>query len=96
MQDLGIMPFLDACVLSEEEGVAKPDPEIWRRAIDIVNAGLTKPDVADTENASSNQILAGVGQHVIHVGDELVWCVRCVGLVSQSNVAPSHCSPLFK
>src|ERR1700733_9017578 len=38
MRDLGIEPLLDACFLREEEGVAKPDPEIWRRA--AVNAGL--------------------------------------------------------
>lgn len=30
--DLGISPFLHPLILSEEEGVEKPDAEIFRRA----------------------------------------------------------------
>ncbi len=32
IDDLGIMPYLDAVLLSEEEGVEKPSCEIFRRA----------------------------------------------------------------
>lgn len=32
LTDLGISPFLHPLVLSEEEGVEKPDAEIFRRA----------------------------------------------------------------
>lgn len=32
LADLGISPFLHPLVLSEEEGVDKPDAEIFRRA----------------------------------------------------------------
>jgi len=79
MRDLGIEPLLDACVLSEEEGVAKPDPEIWRRA--AVSAGLilmesTRPlhqSATPEDTRSMDQIFIALGQKVIHVGDELVW-----------------------
>lgn len=79
MQDLGIAPLLDACVLSEEECVAKPDPEIWRRA--IVNAGLTpalllRQSVApNIDKKSDDQSLNELAQDTLHVGDELDWCV---------------------
>lgn len=33
LADLGISPFLHPLVLSEEEGVEKPDAEIFRRAL---------------------------------------------------------------
>lgn len=32
IEDLGIMPYLDAVLLSEDEGVEKPSCEIFRRA----------------------------------------------------------------
>jgi FMN phosphatase YigB (HAD superfamily) len=74
MQDLDIEPLLDACVLSEEEGVAKPDPEIWRRA--IINARLTLPPLLQQSIAPNiDQSLKGLSQSVLHVGDELDWCV---------------------
>lgn len=34
LADLGISPFLHSLVLSEEEGVEKPDAEIFRRAFE--------------------------------------------------------------
>jgi len=79
MRDLGIEPLLDACVLSEEEGVAKPDPEIWRRA--AVHAGLILGELVHPlhqsvtpkeDTRTMDQSLTGLGQKVIHVGDELV------------------------
>lgn len=65
MQDLEIQPLLDVCVLSEEEGVEKPDSEIWRRAIRGAFPRNPKAD-ASIVQAPRDEL-----KEVLHVGDEL-------------------------
>ncbi|KAF8320700.1 HAD-like protein [Clavulina sp. PMI_390] len=36
LEDLKILPLLDVCLVSEEEGVEKPNQEIWRRALEQI------------------------------------------------------------
>ena len=55
--------MLDAIVISEEEGVAKPSPEFFKRVLDKVNAS----------SGSSNPILP---QECMHIGNDLKESVR--------------------
>lgn len=76
LQDLEITPFLDACVLSEEEGVEKPDSELWRRAIRAVvqrKSALVDGDDGPSEEigGTAGFIPTTLGKDVLHVGDEL-------------------------
>lgn len=57
LRDLEFPASLDPIVLSEEEGVEKPSPDLYRRALAVVNA--------------QNQRNAIVPAQCLHVGDEI-------------------------
>lgn len=65
LEDLGLSPLLDACILSEEEGIEKPNPEIWARGIRA--AGLGSPPIYN------GTIQPPIAHEIMHVGDELEW-----------------------
>ena len=45
LQDLGVLEHLEMCMISEEEGVEKPDSEIWKRALSQSQSGA---DISQT------------------------------------------------
>ncbi|KAG5731291.1 Haloacid dehalogenase-like hydrolase domain-containing protein 3 [Termitomyces sp. T112] len=57
LRDLEFPVFLDPIILSEEEGVEKPSPEIYRRALAVVNSRNPQNPVVPAQ--------------CLHVGDEL-------------------------
>ncbi|KAG6903017.1 hypothetical protein C0995_007450 [Termitomyces sp. Mi166 len=57
LKDLDFPLHLDPIILSEEEGVEKPSPEFYRRALAVVNTG--------------NQRNPIIPAQCLHVGDEL-------------------------
>lgn len=69
LEDLGLESILDACVLSEEEGIEKPNPEIWARGIRAAGLPEGVPPISIT-NGVIDSVLA---HDVMHVGDELEW-----------------------
>ncbi|KAJ6625548.1 HAD-like domain-containing protein [Mycena sp. CBHHK59/15] len=56
LEDLEFPPFLSPILLSESEGIEKPSPEIFLRALQLVNSEL-EPPISPEE--------------CLHVGDEL-------------------------
>ncbi|KAG6918718.1 hypothetical protein DXG01_012203 [Tephrocybe rancida] len=58
LRDLDFPTSLSPMVLSEEEGVEKPSPEIYRRMLSYVNSGLNEQNLITPEQC-------------LHVGDEL-------------------------
>lgn len=60
LKDLIFPPYLEPILLSESEGIQKPAPEIFLRALARVNAELEKPIVPS---------------ECLHVGDDLEWFV---------------------
>lgn len=63
MQDLSVLSLVDVCILSEEEGVEKPNSEIWRRGLNALSSDL---DLSTRMPEDQTAI-------VMHVGDEIVW-----------------------
>ncbi|KIY66877.1 HAD-superfamily hydrolase [Cylindrobasidium torrendii FP15055 ss-10] len=58
LKDLGFPAYLDPILLSEEEGIEKPDPLIFKRALERINATGVMPPIEPAQCA--------------HVGDEFV------------------------
>jgi hypothetical protein len=59
--------YLSPILLSEEEGIEKPNPEIFDRALHQVN-------LSRGESLMHSQCL--------HVGDELEWCIFSIDCIS--------------
>lgn len=73
LQDLSVLSLLDACILSEEEGVEKPNAEIWRRGLKAISVSpdsdsLTPRSLGKHEEGDWDEV-------VMHVGDEIKWYV---------------------
>jgi HAD superfamily hydrolase (TIGR01549 family) len=75
----GFEPFVDALVVSEEEGVSKPDPEIFRRALARLQ---TSPDEAVMIGDSWTADIEGA----IAAGIRAIWFTRASAPSPNSNI----------
>ncbi len=66
MEERGIAKYFDTVVLSAEEGVAKPDPEIYRRALE--RAGCRPEEAVMIGDRLDNDILPAA-----KIGMKTVW-----------------------
>lgn len=62
LRDLEFPAFLRPIVLSEEEGIEKPSPEIFLRALHRINAEIT--------SEGGRKVIPA---ECIHVGDDIIW-----------------------
>lgn len=60
LTDLGFPSFLDPVILSEEEGSEKPSPDIFKKALEVIN-----------RTADGSESIIRPSQ-CLHVGDELI------------------------
>lgn len=67
LDDLRVLPYFSAIILSEEVGVEKPSSEIFLRALREVNRVIT------SNNGSQPACAPLRPEECLHVGDELKW-----------------------
>lgn len=60
LRDLGFPEYLSPIVLSEEEGISKPSPEIFTKTLKLLNRNGGQRDAIHPFQS-------------LHVGDELIW-----------------------
>ena len=72
LEDMGIRQFFDLIVTSAEEGVAKPDPEIFRIA--LIRAGCTPEQAVMIGDRIGNDIVPAK-----RMGMKTVWIKQGVG-----------------